>query len=54
MAEERIGNIRTVRAFAQELKEMDSYNRKITDVLNLAYKESLARGIFWGAVSLTF
>lgn len=53
VSEERVSNIRTVRAFAQEARECDAYDKKITDVLLLTYKEALARGIFWGFVSPT-
>ncbi|XP_046571175.1 ATP-binding cassette sub-family B member 10, mitochondrial-like [Haliotis rubra] len=48
LAEEKVGNIRTVRAFAQEEKECEAYNQKIDHVLKLSYKEALARGVFWG------
>ena len=51
VAEERLGNMRTVRAFAQESKEQKLYNSRISHVLDLSYKESLARGIFWASVS---
>jgi len=47
-AEERISNIRTVKAFAQEKREIDRYIAKLHDVLKLCYKESLYRGIFFG------
>ena len=50
LGEEKISNIRTVRAFAHEQKECDAYNQKIDHVLMLTYKESLARGIFFGLV----
>ncbi|KAK0043502.1 ATP-binding cassette sub-family B member 10 mitochondrial [Biomphalaria pfeifferi] len=48
VAEERIATIRTVRAFAHEDKECKMYNDSIDQVLQLSYKESLARAIFWG------
>ncbi|XP_021935969.1 ATP-binding cassette sub-family B member 10, mitochondrial isoform X2 [Zootermopsis nevadensis] len=48
VAEERIANIRTVKSFSHESRECDTYSSKIQDVLQLAYKESLARGIFFG------
>ncbi len=51
MAEEQLANLRTVRAFAQELREFEKYKLKITDVLNLSYKEALATGVFFGFVS---
>lgn len=50
LAEEKLSNIRTVRAFAHEDKECKTYEQKIQDVLKLSYKESLARGIFFGFV----
>lgn len=53
LGEERISNIRTVRAFAHEQKECDAYNQKVQDVLKLSYKESLARGIFFGMTGLS-
>ena len=51
VAEERIGNIRTVKSFSQEMQETNAYRDKIQRVLQLAYKESLAKGIFFGLVS---
>jgi ATP-binding cassette subfamily B (MDR/TAP) protein 10 len=51
VAEERIANIRTVKSFSQERRECDTYGNKLQNVLQLAYKESLARGIFFGLVS---
>jgi ATP-binding cassette subfamily B (MDR/TAP) protein 10 len=51
VAEERIANIRTVKSFSQESREFDMYSSKIQNVLQLAYRESLARGIFFGLVS---
>ncbi|KAK6182684.1 hypothetical protein SNE40_010309 [Patella caerulea] len=53
VAEERISNVRTVRAFAQESKECQSYSEKISKVLQLQYKEALAQGVFWGFSGLS-
>ncbi|RXG61914.1 ATP-binding cassette sub-family B member 10, mitochondrial [Armadillidium vulgare] len=50
VAEERISNIRTVRSFAQEMREMGEYDKQIDNVLKLTYKESLARGLFFGTL----
>ena len=50
VAEERLSNMRTVRAFVQEEREQNAYNQQIDQVLKLSYKEALARGIFWGTV----
>uniref|UniRef100_A0A8C2SWS2 ATP binding cassette subfamily B member 10 n=1 Tax=Coturnix japonica TaxID=93934 RepID=A0A8C2SWS2_COTJA len=53
LAEERIGNIRTVRAFGQEMAEMEKYTNKVDYVLQLARKEALARAGFFGATGLS-
>ncbi|XP_072712431.1 ATP-binding cassette sub-family B member 10, mitochondrial [Ciconia boyciana] len=53
LAEERIGNIRTVRAFGQEVAEMKKYTNKVDYVLQLAKKEALARAGFFGATGLS-
>jgi len=51
MAEERLANMRTVRAFVQEHNESLVYNSRIDNVLRLSYKEALARGCFWAMVT---
>jgi len=48
IAEERISNIRTVRAFSQENKEREAYRQGVEHVLQLSYKEAWARAIFYG------
>uniref|UniRef100_A0A8D0KWN0 ATP-binding cassette sub-family B member 10, mitochondrial n=1 Tax=Strix occidentalis caurina TaxID=311401 RepID=A0A8D0KWN0_STROC len=53
LAEERVGNIRTVRAFGQEVAEMEQYTNKVDYVLQLAKKEALARAGFFGATGLS-
>ncbi|KAL6266320.1 hypothetical protein P5V15_003177 [Pogonomyrmex californicus] len=53
IAEERISNIRTVKAFAQEKREINRYSAKLQDVLKLCYKESLYRGMFFGMTGLS-
>lgn len=53
VAEERISNIRTVKTFSQETREIGTYKDKIKNVLNLGYKESLARSIFYGMTGLS-
>ncbi|XP_048736201.2 ATP-binding cassette sub-family B member 10, mitochondrial-like [Ostrea edulis] len=53
VAEERISSIRTVRAFAQENKEIAAYNTKIEHVLQLMQKEAKALGLFWGLTGFT-
>ncbi|CAH0392928.1 unnamed protein product [Bemisia tabaci] len=52
VAEERISNIRTVKTFSQEEKEMSYYNSKMATVLELAEKESVAKGVFYGMTGL--
>lgn len=39
-----------MRSFAQEPLEMERYDKNIESVLRMTYKESLARGIFFGLV----
>ncbi|XP_063927560.1 ATP-binding cassette sub-family B member 10, mitochondrial isoform X1 [Zophobas morio] len=48
VAEERIANIRTVKTFSQEPREMDSYANSIKHVLTLSYSEAKARAVFYG------
>jgi len=48
VAEEKFANIRTVRAFGQESKEMNLYNAVVTDIYDLARKEAIARSLFYG------
>lgn len=53
VAEERIGNIRTVKAFAQEKQEMLRYSSKLYQVLRLQYKEALAMAAFFGMAGVS-
>ncbi|XP_015241955.1 PREDICTED: ATP-binding cassette sub-family B member 10, mitochondrial [Cyprinodon variegatus] len=53
LAEERISNIRTVRAFGKELSEVDKYTQRADDVLSLAQKEALIRAGFFGVTGLS-
>ncbi|XP_029450043.1 LOW QUALITY PROTEIN: ATP-binding cassette sub-family B member 10, mitochondrial [Rhinatrema bivittatum] len=53
LAEERIGNLRTVRAFGKEMIEMEKYKSKIDCELKIANKEALARAGFFGATGLS-
>ncbi|XP_077303051.1 ATP-binding cassette sub-family B member 10, mitochondrial isoform X1 [Lithobates pipiens] len=53
LAEERIGNVRTVRAFGKEMHEMKKYDSKVDYVLDLAYKEAMARAGFFGLTGLS-
>jgi ATP-binding cassette subfamily B (MDR/TAP) protein 10 len=48
VAEERISNVRTVKTFSQEPREMESYASSIAEVLKLSYKEAKARAVFYG------
>lgn len=52
-AEEKISNIRTVKAFAQESREAENYQLKLNDLLKLCYKESYYRGVFFGLTGFT-
>ncbi|KAL4715629.1 hypothetical protein ACJJTC_006208 [Scirpophaga incertulas] len=53
LAEEKISNIKTVKAFSKEKEECESYAKKIENLLKLAYKESLAVGSFYGMTGLS-
>ncbi|XP_017890496.1 ATP-binding cassette sub-family B member 10, mitochondrial [Ceratina calcarata] len=48
IAEEKISNIRTVKAFAKETTEANYYNSRSDKVLEACTKESLLRGMFFG------
>lgn len=50
LAEERISNLRTVRAFGKELTEVQSYAEKVEYVLRLAKKEAKLTAGFYGMV----
>ncbi|KAG7302029.1 hypothetical protein JYU34_013484 [Plutella xylostella] len=52
LAEEKISNIKTVKAFSKEQMEAESYGHRIEKLLQLAYKESLAVGSFYGMTGL--
>ncbi|XP_063527384.1 ATP-binding cassette sub-family B member 10, mitochondrial isoform X4 [Pongo pygmaeus] len=53
LAEERIGNVRTVRAFGKEMTEIEKYAIKVDHVMQLARKEAFARAGFFGATGLS-
>ncbi|KAM6977427.1 ATP-binding cassette sub-family B member 10, mitochondrial [Aplochiton taeniatus] len=53
LAEERIGNMRTVRAFGKELTEVQKYTEKADYVLQLARKEAVLRAGFFGVTGLS-
>lgn len=48
VAEEKLSNIRTVRAFAQENKETNLYAERITKVMDMKFKEATAYATFYG------
>uniref|UniRef100_A0A0U9HVI2 ATP-binding cassette sub-family B member 10, mitochondrial n=1 Tax=Chrysomela populi TaxID=154003 RepID=A0A0U9HVI2_CHRPP len=48
VAEEKISNIRTVKSFAQEPREIESYNKSIENVMKYCYREAKARAVFYG------
>jgi len=53
LAEEKLSNIRTVRAFAMENREIEAYGAKINSVLNTSYKEALINAKFYGMTGLS-
>ncbi|KAF5302768.1 hypothetical protein FQA39_LY01948 [Lamprigera yunnana] len=48
IAEERISNMRTVKTFSREPREIETYSNAVKKVLSLGYKESKARALFYG------
>ncbi|XP_060782148.1 ATP-binding cassette sub-family B member 10, mitochondrial [Neoarius graeffei] len=53
LAEERISNLRTVRAFSKELTEVQTYAEKVEHVLQLAKKEARLTAGFFGVTGLS-
>lgn len=53
VAEERISNIKTVRTFAHEQRETDTYVRSIRRVMEMKFKEATAYGIFYGTTGFS-
>ncbi|KAI5107920.1 ATP-binding cassette sub-family B member 10, mitochondrial, partial [Silurus meridionalis] len=53
LAEERISNLRTVRAFGKELTEVQAYSEKVDDVFKLAKKEAVLTSGFYGVTGLS-
>ncbi|XP_044749924.1 ATP-binding cassette sub-family B member 10, mitochondrial isoform X2 [Coccinella septempunctata] len=53
IAEERIANVKTVKTFGHESREIKSYDHSIMNVLQIAYKEAKARALFYGMTGLT-
>ncbi|KAM4602918.1 ATP-binding cassette sub-family B member 10, mitochondrial [Polymixia lowei] len=53
LAEERISNMRTVRAFGKEQSEVNTYTEKIDHVLSLARKEASLSAGFYGVTGLS-
>ena len=52
VAEEKLSNIKTVRAFAQEDGENKTYINRVRDVYSLAKNEAFATGLFYGFTGL--
>lgn len=53
LAEERISNMRTVRAFGKEKSEVQKYTERIGHVFQLAKQEALLRAGFFGMTGLS-
>ncbi|ORE23079.1 P-loop containing nucleoside triphosphate hydrolase protein [Rhizopus microsporus] len=53
VGEERLSNIRTVQAFAKEDVEEKRYALRVEDVYQLAKKEAIASGAFFGGAGLS-
>jgi ABC-type multidrug transport system fused ATPase/permease subunit len=53
LAEEKLSNIRTVKAFAQENKEIEEYKKGADELFRYGMKEGYASGIFYGLAGLS-
>jgi ATP-binding cassette subfamily B (MDR/TAP) protein 10 len=53
IAQEKLSNIRTVRAFAQEEKETSTYLKSVNKIMEMKFKEALAYGIFYGTTGFS-
>lgn len=53
VAQEKLSNIRTVRAFAQEEKEVTSYLKSVNKVMQMKFKEAMAYGVFYGTTGFS-
>ena len=53
MAEEKLSNIRTVRAFSMEGREIDNYRVTMDNVLQKAYSEAMINAKFYGTTGLS-
>jgi ATP-binding cassette subfamily B (MDR/TAP) protein 10 len=53
VAEEKLSNMRTVRAFAQEEKETALYTKSINKVMAMKFKEAMAYGVFYGTTGFS-
>ncbi|CCG82339.1 ABC multidrug transporter Mdr2 [Taphrina deformans PYCC 5710] len=53
VSEERLGNVRTAQAFAGEQMEVRRYSERVREIFNLAKKEAIASGIFFGSSGLS-
>jgi len=49
-AEERFGNVKTVKTFCREQQEVAAFDGKLDEALQIGYKETRARAIFFGLV----
>lgn len=52
-AEERLSNLRTVRLFAQEIREIRQQDNLLSDALKVMYEEARLRAAFFGLTGLT-
>jgi len=52
LAQEKLSNIRTVRAFAMEHREVEHYNDKLEQVLEKARSEAMIQATFYGVTGL--
>lgn len=50
VGEERISNIKTVKMFSKEKYENLIFSKELEDALNIGYRETKAKALFYGMV----
>lgn len=53
VGEERIGNIKTVKMFSKEEFENKLFSKELQDALEIGYRETKAKAIFYGLTGLS-
>lgn len=49
-AEERFGNVKTVKIFSREHQEVTDFDKHLASAMEIGYKETFAKSLFFGSV----